>query len=240
VVNALHLAGDRLLAIVGTDTEVGKTWFSAGLIRELRRRNLRVAARKPVQSFDPTDTGPLDADVLGEASGELPGVVCPEERGYPVAMAPPMAADALGRPTFSTEDLLAGIEWPTDADLCLLETVGGVRSPISSNGDSADLVRHLAPTNCILVADAGLGTINRVRLSLAALSACVPATSRILVFLNRFDESDLHRRNLNWLGKKDGIPVCTTINAAADWLEGADLPEESDLPELSGLLEGSQ
>ena len=45
----------RLVAVVGTGTDVGKTWVSARVLRDLRAAGLRVAARKPAQSFDPGD-----------------------------------------------------------------------------------------------------------------------------------------------------------------------------------------
>ena len=56
-----------------------------------------------------------------------------------------------------------------------------------------------------MVADAGLGTINAVRLSAAPLVG-----RRILVVLNRFDEREgLHARNLTWLRERDGLDVVT-------------------------------
>ena len=46
---------ERLVLVVGTGTEVGKTWVACRLARVLRRRGLIVAARKPAQSYDPGD-----------------------------------------------------------------------------------------------------------------------------------------------------------------------------------------
>jgi hypothetical protein len=64
-------------------------------------------------------------------------------------------------------------------------------------------VHALAPDAVVLVADAGLGTIDAVRLACDALAA-TPFT----VLLNRFDPSDeLHRRNRDWLVERDGIDV---------------------------------
>ncbi len=66
-------ARPRLLVVVlGTATEVGKTWMSAAALRELAGRGRRVSARKPAQSFDPDDGHPTDAFVLGGATGENP------------------------------------------------------------------------------------------------------------------------------------------------------------------------
>jgi len=88
----------RLVVVTGTGTEVGKTWVSAAVLRLARAQGLSVAARKPAQSFAP-DQGPdqRDAYLLAAATGEPADVVCRPERSYPVPMAPPMAAEALGR-----------------------------------------------------------------------------------------------------------------------------------------------
>ena len=63
----------RVVAVVGTGTDVGKTWVAARLLSDLRAAGLRVAARKPAQSFDPDDDpAGLDAAVLGAATRRAP------------------------------------------------------------------------------------------------------------------------------------------------------------------------
>ena len=88
---------ERVVFFTGTGTEIGKTWAAAGLARVLRQRGLKVRACKPVQSHDPAEPGPTDAQVLAAATGQSPDEVCPPERTYPVPLAPPMAAAKLGR-----------------------------------------------------------------------------------------------------------------------------------------------
>lgn len=199
----------RLVFVAGTATDIGKTWWTAALARHLRARGLTVAARKPVQSCDPGT--PTDADALAAATGEAPDVVTPPERTYRVAWAPPMAADELGRPPFSVADLAHETTWAAVVDVGLVEGVGGPRSPIATDGDNVDLAHELAPDLVVLVADAGLGTINAVRLSAAAL-----APLPVVVALNRFSENDaLHVRNRDVL-RADGFRVVT---APADTLD---------------------
>jgi dethiobiotin synthetase len=201
----------RVVAVVGTGTDVGKTWVAARLLTDLRAAGLRVAARKPAQSFEPDDDpAGLDAAVLGAATGEPPEEVCPPHRWYGIPMAPPMAAERLGRPPFTIQDLMSELRWPPDmdaVDVGLVETAGGIRSPLAADGDCLDLCGALAPDVIVLVADAGLGTINAVRLTLDALG---PLAALTVVVLNRFDpESDLHRRNLEWLSGRDGRRLVT-------------------------------
>jgi dethiobiotin synthetase len=212
---------NRLVLVCGTGTEVGKTWVAASLLKQLRERGLSVAARKPAQSFDVDREADQrgersDAQVLGDASGEDPDVVCLPARSYHRAMAPPMAAEALGLPPFTVADLSGELRWPASpVAVGLVETAGGVCSPQASDGDAVDLGRLLRPEIVVLVADAGLGMINGVRLSAQALSGLTSAQSgtggaRLVVAVNRFDEEhDLHRRNRRWLVDRDGLEVVT-------------------------------
>ena len=199
-----------LVVVAGTGTEVGKTYVTAAVTRALRARGVNVALRKPAQSFAPDDAA-TDADVLAAASGETPNQVCPSHRRYAIPMAPPMAADALGLPPFSMAELVAELDAPEGATV-LVESAGGVRSPLAADGDTIDLVDALRPALVVLVADAGLGTINAVQLGTAALGAC-----NVVVFLNHFDENDdLHRRNAEWLRSQAAHNVVTNIDVLAD------------------------
>lgn len=199
----------RLIVVTGTTTGVGKTFLTTRLVEALRADGVRAVARKPVQSFAPEEAaqGATDAHLLAAAGGEAPEIVCPPHRWYEVPMAPPMAAEVLGRPAFTLRDLVAELSWPSETAVGLVETAGGVASPIADDGDCAGLARLLAPDLVILVADAGLGTINAVRLAARALDgmACT-------VVLNRFDDNDqLHRRNLAWLRQREGLHVVTGV-----------------------------
>lgn len=204
----------QLVVVLGTATEVGKTWVGAEMLAALRACGRTVAARKPAQSFDPADAEPTDAEVLAAATGEAPEVVCPRHRWYPVAMAPPMAADVLGRPRIFLADLVQELAtWPEGIDVGLVESVGGPCSPVAHDGDGIDLVAALAPSHVVLVAGAGLGTVNAVRLSLAAV-----ARTDTIVVLNRYDEADeLHRRNRAWLADA-GADTVTSADVLAERL----------------------
>jgi dethiobiotin synthetase len=199
---------ERLAVVLGTGTEVGKTWVAARLVEHLRRDGHAVAARKPVQSFEPGTR--TDAEILAGASGERPDEVCPSHRWYPLAMAPPMAAEALGRAPFTISEMIEELTWPDAVDVGLVETAGGVRSPVAADGDSLALATALCPDTIILVADAGLGVLNDVR-----LSAGVVDRPGLVVHLNHFEPDDqLHRRNREWL-ERDGLPLETSLDALA-------------------------
>jgi dethiobiotin synthetase len=220
-----------IVLVAGTGTDVGKTWVTASVATTLRQMDVPVRARKPAQSFAPSDAH-TDADVLGRATGEPAAVVCPPERWYPTAMAPPIAADALRRSPFTIAELVAELP-PDGAGVLLVESAGGVRSPLAYDGDTVTLADALTPACVVLVADAGLGTINAVRLSIDALRpASFPpahfgqgpsATSvrsashpHVIVFLNRYDADDeVHARNREWLVTREGLEIETDPEALA-------------------------
>jgi dethiobiotin synthetase len=200
---------ERLVVVTGTGTDVGKTWVGARLLRAVRDAGAAVAARKPVQSFEagmlPRDT---DAGILGAASGEDVTTVC--VRSYPVAMAPPMAAEVLGQQPPTMDELVDSLTWPDPwppgrPTVGLVEGAGGVRSPLAVDGDTVDLIRRLRTDVVVLVADAGLGTLNTIR-----LSAGVLPVSPVVVLNRLVPGDDLHERNRRWLADA-GFDVVVSI-----------------------------
>lgn len=76
---------------------------------------------------------------------------------------------------------------------------------MADDGDCVALCEAIAPDVVLLVADAGLGTINSVRLSAGALRTL---RSDLVVVLNRFDpRAELHPLNRDWLRDRDGLSV---------------------------------
>ena len=205
---------ERLVVVLGTGTSVGKTWVAANVAARLKARWITVAARKPVQSFGPCDLE-TDADVLAMATGEALDDVCPRHRWYAVGMAPPIAAAFLGIDPPTLDELIAELAWPPDqVDVGLLETVGGPRAPLAGDADSADLAAAVPADLMVLVAHAGLGAINAVRL-------CAPVVPRpLVVFLNHFDGGDLHDRNRRWL-QAEGFDVVVDIAELARRVAGS-------------------
>ena len=197
---------DLLVLVTGTATEIGKTWAAARLATGLRAAGHPVAARKPVMSYAPGEE-PTDAQVLAEATEDDELDICPSHRRYELAMAPPMAADALGRPPILIEDLVKELALPRTG-IVLIEGVGGVRSPMAHDGDALSVAGRLHPDLLLLVAPAGLGAINDLLTSLDSIAYKWP----VLVFLNRFDERDeIHRANLEWLRAALPIDIAVSI-----------------------------
>ena len=203
-----------LVVVTGTGTAVGKTWFSAVTLGLLRERGVRVAARKPVQSSEP-DEHPTDSEVLAAATGDESDRVCRPNRSYERAMAPPIAAEALGLPAFTIANHAQEIEWPADVVVGFVEGAGGPRSPLAVDGDTVDLARQLRPDLVLVVAQPDLGAINAVRVSAEPFEGVAP----VVVALNRYDERDeMHARNRSWLDLRAKLEIVTSPTALADRL----------------------
>ena len=205
---------ERLVVVLGTGTGVGKTWVGAKVAARLKAGGTSVAARKPVQSSAPCDPE-TDADVLAQATGESVDQVCPPHRRYAMAMAPPIAAALLGIGPPSLAELVAELEWPREkVAVGIVETVGGPRSPLAADADSAALAAAVRADLAVLVTHAGLGAINAVRL-------CAPTVPRpLVVFLNHFDGGDLHDRNRRWL-EAEGFDVVVDLAELARRVAGS-------------------
>jgi dethiobiotin synthetase len=65
----------------------------------------------------------------------------------------------------------------------------------------------------LLIADAGLGTINQIILSLDAINSGAHVATPVVV-LNRFDPADdLHKRNRDWLTEHLEVEVLSSVQA---------------------------
>ena len=149
--------------VAGTGTDIGKTWVGAALA-ELGPRPRHGGARAQARAVVRARRREHRCRRSRGATGEAADGVCPRHRWYAVPLAPPMAASELGRSSFTIADLAAET-LVTPEGITLVEGAGGVRSPLANDGDNVALVAALDPALVILVADAGLGTINAVRLS---------------------------------------------------------------------------
>jgi dethiobiotin synthetase len=155
--------------IVGTDTDIGKTYQAVRLCTELRNRNVQVAAYKPAASGYPIDDPASDPSQLLRACGldaSLISRVCPQ--AFDAPLAPSIAAQLEGREVDEAL-LLAGARWWVDrCEFLVVEGAGGVLSPISRTLTVADLAVQIG-LPIALVACNRLGCVNHTLLSIEAL-----------------------------------------------------------------------
>ncbi|MEU1589118.1 dethiobiotin synthase [Micromonospora sp. NPDC005710] len=163
--------------VTGTDTEVGKTVATAAIAAAAQAAGLRVAVVKPGQTG--TAGGePGDVDVVNRLAAPLTGRTL---ASYPDPLAPLAAARVADLPPLELYAAVDAVRAEADKhDLVLIEGAGGLLVPMGlrPSGEPwtmADLAVSLgAPA--VVVARAGLGTLNHTALTLEALDRrAVPA-----------------------------------------------------------------
>ena len=157
--------------ITGTDTEIGKTTISLGLITALKNAGHRVSAMKPIASGSTVINGALrndDALQLIDA--------CNTQLDYdkinPYCFATPIAPHIAAQQS-NTEINIETIcklaeEHKTQSDYCIVESVGGWQVPLSDRETVEDLAIALQ-LPIILVVGIRLGCINHALLTVQAI-----------------------------------------------------------------------
>jgi dethiobiotin synthetase len=148
-----------LVAVCGTGTGVGKTFVTAALARHLRDAGSSVIALKPIETG-----GDADARALAEACG----AAAETWLSLPEPISPHLAARRAGR-TIALEPIAAWVAART-RDVTLVETAGGLFSPLGAGIHNASLVRALGADAVVLVAPDRLGVLHDVTATLAAAS----------------------------------------------------------------------
>ncbi|MBS2028942.1 MAG: dethiobiotin synthase [Deltaproteobacteria bacterium] len=158
----------RGLFVTGTDTGVGKTAVSCAIAAHARAHGVALAVMKPAETGC-TDTAPEDALALRDAAGSTDPLelVCPYR--LPEPLAPAVAARRAGR-TLSISHVVDCARKLGEARPLLVEGAGGLLVPFTERETNADLIGALG-LPVLVVARAGLGTINHTALTVEALRA---------------------------------------------------------------------
>ena len=164
----------RGIFVTGTDTEIGKTVVSLGLMQVLQDRGLRVAGMKPVASgCEVTPDGLRNADALllqQQSSVELDYVRVNPYALEP-AIAPHLAAAAAGVDINLDHIHEVYESLASEVDYVVVEGVGGWRVPLNPHQDVADLALLLGLDVCLVVG-MRLGCLNHALLTATAIEDC--------------------------------------------------------------------
>lgn len=202
-----------VVVVSGTGTEIGKTVVTAAVAAAAVAAGRSVAVLKPAQTGVAPDE-PGDAAEVVRLAG--PSVTALELARYPEPLAPDTAARRSGLATLSPAEIAeAATRLALTHDLVLVEGAGGLLVRFDGAGHTlADAARLLgAPT--LVVAPAGLGTLNATALTAEALRARGLTALGIVVG--------------SWPAAPDLASRCNL----------ADLPEVSGLPLLGAVPQGS-
>ena len=154
------------VVVLGTGTDVGKTYVTACLARALRERG-SVLALKPIESG--VETGRSgDAGSIAEGAGHAP-ILSPWR--FARGVSPHLAAREAGMHI----DIAEVAKWVFDhegltgAKTTLVELAGGALSPLARGSTNVDLARALEPAIWLLVAPDSLGVLHDVSATQRAL-----------------------------------------------------------------------
>ena len=148
--------------VTGTDTEIGKTAVSCALLRAFADCGLKAAGMKPVSS------GGEDAQRLAASAS----VMLADELLNPCSFRAPIAPHIAAREEgleIDFERILSAYE-AIEADIVIVEGVGGLLVPLNGSQDVAHLAASLG-LPVILVVGMRLGAINHARLTFEALKS---------------------------------------------------------------------
>jgi dethiobiotin synthetase len=176
--------------ITGAGTDIGKTYVTAILIRQLRARGHGVIALKPVVSgvpatgapgFDASDTAMLLAAQDLAVSPATVEACSPWRFAQPLS--PDMAAAGEGR----TVSLASVLDWcrgriagAADGTVALIEGVGGVMSPMTSDALNLDLIKALG-CEALLVTGSYLGALTHALTAIETLKAHAVPIGAVIV-----------------------------------------------------------
>jgi len=207
------LSGLFRLFVTATDTGVGKTQASCALLSLLAERGAHPAPFKPYETGCRALGAPADARALRDAakSDDPLELICPHRFREPLA--PGVAAHREGS-TPSLSKTLAAYRAFSDRTL-IAEGAGGLFVPIDARREMIDLI-ELLRLPVLLVARAGLGTLNHTLLSLRALAERRVLVRAVLLTCTTAARDPSQRDNAYWIHRRAGVRVLGPVPFRAD------------------------
>lgn len=196
----------RGIYIIGTDTEVGKTVVSAGWMHLLLKHGHKAAYFKPVASGVVEMNGrfvPADAAFVRAVSGFDPDLKHITPYSFADEVAPHLAARIAGLPVDRDVIRKNLDDLKKRYDVIIAEGAGGLMVPLNDDGYMQyELIRELG-FPCLLVARAGLGTINHTLLTLYAARQTGLKVNGIVI--SGVGESPVEKDNILMIKKLSGV-----------------------------------
>lgn len=214
----------KALFVAGTGTDVGKTYVTALMAKFLRGAGIDVGYYKAAVSgvsFDPDGTISSDATFVAKVAGIDETHDQMVSRTYRTAVSPHLAARLEGGPI---DMMTARVDFARACarhDYILMEGSGGIACPLRHDDIARisldDVVRDLG-LPVLLVADAGLGTLNALATTMAYMERA--DLRAVGIVLNRFRAGDtMHEDNRTMAEELCGVPVVACIGSGCDAIE---------------------
>jgi len=154
------------LFVTGTDTDVGKTCVTSGIVNYLSKKNVDVGVMKPFASGYKTNNNSVSEDV--EILMKYSGVVDPIELINPyyfeIPTSPYEACMKLNLEINISKVIDSYNQLTSIHDIVIVEGIGGIMTPISQDYFVSDLINDLK-LNSIIVTGSKIGTVNHLMLT---------------------------------------------------------------------------
>lgn len=226
--------------LTGTGTGVGKTVVTAAVAALALHRRRSVAVLKPAQTgLQPGEPGDVD-EVTRLAGGD---VTTWELARFPDPLAPATAARRAGiMPVTPKQAAAAAVELARGHDLVLVEGAGGLLVRMDDHGGTLADVAWSAGAPVLIVANAGLGTLNETALTAEALRRRGIECAGVVVGSWPAEPDLAARCNLDDLPDVAGAPLVGAVPAGAGTLtrpKFLDMAIRSLAPSLGGEFDAT-
>jgi dethiobiotin synthetase len=229
-----------VLVVTGTGTEVGKTVTTAAIAAAALARGRSVAVVKPAQ----TGVGPGEPGDAAEVARLAGDVTLRELARYPEPLAPDTAARRAGRPAVRPHEIAEAAEkLAADHDLVLVEGAGGLLVRFDETGATLADAARLLDAPVLVVAHAGLGTLNATALTAEALRARGLRFPGVVIGSWPTDADLASRCNRSDLPRAAGAPLLGAVPERAAALPPADFRAAAPgwlAPRLDGVWDAER
>lgn len=202
-----------VLVVTGTGTGVGKTVVTSAIAALAVAAGRRVAVLKPAQTG--VEAGqPGDVDEVRRLAG--PSVTCRELARFPDPLAPATAARRAGTaPVTPLAVAAAARELAASHDLVLVEGAGGLLVRFDDAGGTIAEAAAALGAPVLVVASAGLGTLNHTALTVEALRSRGLCCVGVVIGAWPAEPDLAARCNLADLPSVTGLPLLGALSAGA-------------------------
>ena len=197
------------LFITGTDTGVGKTFVTLHLAEKFRRDGMDVGVMKPISTGPDKDNDAVYLKKKLKLDDPLE-LINPIRLKHPLA---PYPAAIIQNEKLKIKKIFSAYkELSKRHQIVIVEGIGGVAVPITKTYCVADLI-HDMDLPAVVVARAGLGTINHTLLTIGAL---IDSQVEVIgIIMNGFTGKDLSEKtNAKVIEELSGVPVLEKLKWA--------------------------
>ena len=174
------------IVVVGTGTNIGKTHLGVALVHALAGQGKSVCGIKPIESGVPANGVGVDAAALAEVSTF-------EVKPQLYALSDPVSPHLAARRAGVTIEVGCVVDWVNEhaaAHWILIETAGGLLSPLGPGITNLDLSNAVMPDLWILVGVDRLGVLHEIGACQLALKNQSARQARVMVVLQSPETPD--------------------------------------------------